>query len=562
MKQKKLFSTAVAVTVIGSLIAGCSGGNTASSPTPGASEAPKSSSTPAPSEKPASNVKQEIKMNIVTEPEALDLSKQTSVGAANITNAIMDGMYRLDKDGKVTMGVAKDLPKISADGLVYTIDLNPNAKWTDGQPVKAQDFVYSFRRTADPKTASQYNFLMEWLKGGPEVVAGKAPTDTLGVKALSDTQLEITLLSPKNFFTSILAFPTFFPQREDIVTKHGEKNGADADKIISNGPFKVTSWNHEQDMTLEKNETYWDAANVNLTKVTLNMVGEAGTELNLYETKELDFVTISGDNIALYKDKPDLVTRTEIGNWYIAYQNKNQVLANAKIRKALALSVDRQALVDVVLKDGSLPATGLVPTGALDGNGQVFRKSAGDTMPPFDAAKAKALLDEGMKELNLTAFPKLKLTTSDTTKAKKILEFMLSQWKTNLGIEIEGEPMPGKARLEKMRNKDFDLVLAGWNADYNDASTFLDMWYTGSSFNEIDYNNEAYTKSVTAAQTETDLAKRAQLLVEAEKQLMEDMPLGPLYFSARKYLQRTNIEGLFLPPLGSEWELKWAKVKE
>jgi len=561
MKQKKLFSTAVAVTLIGSLVAGCSsgGGNAANTPAP--SQAPgnsTSTSTPAPAE----NVKQEIKMNILTEPEALDISKQTTVTAATISNAIMDGLYRLDKDGKITMGVAKAAPKISADGLVYTIDLNPDAKWTDGVPVKAQDFVYSFRRTAIPETGAQYSFMMEWLKGGAEVVAGTAKPDTLGVKALSDTQLEITLESPKNFFTNILAFPAFLPQREDIVTKYGENNGADADKLISNGPFKLTSWTHEQNMVLEKSENYWDAANVNLTKVTFNMVQDNGTELNLYETKELDFANIQGDNIALYKGKPDLAAKPELGNWYIQYQTKDHpAFSNANIRKAMALSVDRQALVDVVLKDGSSPATGLVPNGTLDGNGQEFRKLNGDVMPPFDPAKAKEYLTKGMEEMKLTSFPKVKLTTSDTTRAKKILEFMISQWKTNLGIDVEAEPMPGKARIEKMRSKNFDLVLAGWSADYNDASTFLDMWYDGSPFNDVNYNSAAYTKNLLDSQKETDMAKRSKLLLDAEKQLIEDMPLGPLYFSAKKFLIRPNVEGIILPPLGMDFEIKWAKVK-
>ncbi|TCZ75552.1 peptide ABC transporter substrate-binding protein [Paenibacillus albiflavus] len=559
MKQKKMLSTAVAVTLIGSLVAGCSSGGGNAANTPAASQAPgNSTSTPAP----VSNVKQEIKMNLVTEPEALDVSKQTSVGAADVINALMDGLYRLDKDGKITMGVAKAAPKISADGLVYTIDLNPDAKWTDGVPVKAQDFVYSFRRTAAKETAAQYGFMMEWLKGGADIQAGKAQPDTLGVKALSDTQLEITLDSPKSFFTNILAFPTFLPQREDIVTKYGEKNGADADKLITNGPFKLTSWTHDQSMVLEKSENYWDAANVNLTKVTLTMVADNGTELNLYETKELDYATVQGDNIALYKGKPDLVSRPEVGNWYIQYQNKDHpVFSNANIRKAMALSIDRQALVDVVLKDGSLPATGLIPNGTLDGNGQDFRKLNGDVMPPFDAAKAKDYLAKGMAELKLTAFPKVKLTTSDNTRAKKILEFLISQWKTNLGIDIDPEPMPGKARIEKMHSKNFDLVLAGWSADYNDASTFLDMWYEGSPFNDVNYNSAAFTKNVLESQKETDLAKRSKLMLDAEKQLIEDMPIGPLYFSARKYLVRPNVEGMFLPPLAIEFEIKWAKIK-
>ncbi|TCZ75547.1 peptide ABC transporter substrate-binding protein [Paenibacillus albiflavus] len=548
MKQKKLLSTAVAVTLVGSVVAGCGSNN---------NDAAESTSTPG-----AAAKVQEIKLNLSAEPEALDLSKSTTVVAASVLNAITDGLYRVDKEGKLQMGVAKDLPKISEDGLTYTIDLNPDAKWSDGKAVTAQDFVYSLQRTANPETKAQYSFLMEWLENGSEIVAGTATPDQLGAKALSDTQLEIKLVSPKGFFTEMLAFPTFFPQREDIVSQYGNKFAADADKVIGNGPFKLTTWNHEQNLTLEKNESYWDAANVKLNKINISIVKDAGTALNLYETKELDYTSISGDNIALYKDKPDLVTKPELTNSYIQYQTKdNPVFSNAKIRQALNMAIDKQGLVDVVLKNGSVPATGLVPNGTKDGNGEEFRKVVGDILPAYDVAKAKALLEEGMKEAGLTSIPKFKLTSDDTSAAKKSLEYVLSQWKTNLGVEAEAEPLPFAARVEKMKSRNFDAVIALWGADYNDPMTFLDLWMKDSSMNYPNYDSEAYTNNVKAAQKELDPAKRSQLLVDAEKQLIEDLPVGPLYFRSAKFLIRPGIENLILAPSGFEWDAKWAEVK-
>lgn len=552
MKQKKLITTAVAVTLVGSLVAGCGSSGSANSSSPSPSEGPGGTSS-----KP-----QQIKINLGAEPEALDLSKSTTVTAATIINAVTDGLYRVDKEGKLQMGVAKGLPKISEDGLTYTIDLNPDAKWADGKAVTAHDFVFSFQRTVDPATKAQYSFLMEWLTNGSDIIAGKATPDKLGVKAISDTQLEIKLVTPKGFFTEMLAFPTFFPQREDIVKQYGDKFGADADKLVGNGPFKLTAWNHEQNLTLEKNETYWDAANVKLNKVDVSIVKDAGTALNLYETKDLDYTTISGDNITLYKDKPDLVTKSELTNAYLQFANKDHpALSNAKIRQALTMAIDKQALVDVVLKNGSVAATGMVPNGTKDGNGQEFRKVVGDLVPAYDAVKAKALLEEGLKEANLTTMPKFKLTCDDTSGAKKTLEFILSQWKTNLGVEAEAEPLPFAARVEKTKSENFDVVIALWGADYNDPMTFLDMWMSDSAMNYVNYNNETYTRKLKTAQTEVDPAKRSQLLVDAEKQLMNDMPVGPLYFRSTKFLIRPGIENLILAPSGFEWDVKWTEVK-
>jgi len=558
MKAKKWLSTAAALTLVGTVVAGCSGGASQ----PSSSTAPSASAAGTATPAPAPNVPQELKMGLTAEPPALDISKGTSVISASFVNAIYEGLYRADKDGKLTLGVAKDMPKISADGKTYTIELKGDTKWADGQPVKAQDFVYSFQRTIDPATKAQYSFMVAWLENGPDIQAGKKPPTELGVKALSDTTLEIKLDHPIPFFTELLAFPTFYPQRKDLVEKFGDKNGADADKVLGNGPFKMTEWNHEQNLTLVKNDTYWDAANVKLTKVTFNIVKDAATALNLYETKAIDYTSISGDNIKLYEGKPDMVTKPELVNAYLMFQQKKHPeLANANIRKALTLAIDRKAYVDTILKNGSVPATGLVPNGTKDGNGGDFRKLSGDLMPPFDPAKAKEYLAKGLQELGISKLPKFKLMTDDTSGAKKSMEFILSQWKENLGYEAEGEPVPSAVRWDRSANHDFDIVVALWGADYNDPSTFLDMWYIDSQFNEGDWKNEEYTKLVLAAQTELDKAKRAKMLADAEKILIDDMGVGPLYFRSTKYLIRPNVKNLILSPFGTEWELKWTSIE-
>jgi len=564
MKATKWVSTAIALTLVGTVAVGCGSNEAAQTPAASPSSDTKSSTAPT-----ASAAKpQEIKINYPAEPPVMDSSIATAAAAFTFISAFNEGLYRIDKDGKATPGLAKDFPKISADGLTYTIDIRDNANWSDGQPVKAQDFVYAYKRTLDPATKGQYSFVVAWIKGGEAVTKAKTPEevkaaqDALGVKALSDKQLEIKLERPVAFFTSMLAFATYFPQREDIVKKYGDKFGADADKVIGAGPFILSKWDHGQSLELVKNDKYWDAANVKLTKATVNIVKDTNTGLNLYETGAADLTEITRDQLKLYAGKPDNLSNPELRNAYIMFQTKKvPALANKKIRQALGMAIDRQALVDAVLGNGSAPSTGLVPAGTSDGNGGDFRKTAGDTQPKYDPVKAKQLFQEGLQELGMTALPKLKLNGDDTEVAKKSLEFILSQWKQNLGYEAEANPVPFALRIDLSAKHDFEMALSLWGADYNDPMTFLDMWVTGGDFDEGDYSNPQYDALVKQAQTEPDTAKRTKAMVEAEKILMEDQGVAPLYFRSRAFLKKPGIEGLIMPSFGEEWELKWASVK-
>jgi oligopeptide transport system substrate-binding protein len=520
--------------------------------------------------KPAPN--QELRINLSAEPPALDSSIATTNPTFTILNAINEGLYRLDKDGKPQPGLAKELPKISADGLVYTITLRDGLSWADGTPLKASDFEYSYKRTLDPTTKAKYATMLAWIKGGNGLITAKpeeieAKKAAVGVKAIDDKTLEITLERPVAFFTDQLSMPTFFPQKPDFVKAQGEKNGADADKVIGAGPFKLEKWDHNQQLVMVKNDKYWDAANVKLNKVVVNIVKEASTGLNLYETNQVDLTELKGDQVKMYASKQaEVQVKNEFVTAYIMFNNSQQYapfLLNAKVRQALGMAIDKTAMVDVVMGGASLPATGLVPVTMLDGNKAEFRKTAGDTMPKYDVAKAKQLLADGLKELNLTALPKFKLTGDDTDTAKKTIEFIQAQWKQNLGVDIEGEPLPFALRVEKMQNKkDFQALIALWGADYNDPMTFLDMWLSDNkSFNYMSYSSKPYDDLVKGADKEMDTAKRAKLLVDAEKQLMNDMPLAPLYFRTRPYARKPNIEGLLLPAMSKEWELKWTYLK-
>jgi oligopeptide transport system substrate-binding protein len=225
------------------------------------------------------------------------------------------------------------------------------------------------------------------------------------------------------------------------------------------------------------------------------------------------------------------------------------------------MAIDREGLVNTVLKNGSVAATGYVPNGNSDGNGAEFRKVVGDTEVAFDAAQAKTLLAEGLKEVGIDALPKLTVMGDDTETGKKLLEFLVSQWKTNLGVEIAAEPLPHATRLEKELAKDYTIVSTLWGADYNDPMTWLDMYISGASFNTQDWKNAKYDELVKGAQKELDVKVRAEKLHEAEKILMDEAAVFPLYFRSSPFVIKDKVQGLILPPYGPDFELKWTSVK-
>lgn len=564
MKLKKIFTTALAVSLIGVSLAACGGGkDSGNSSSPSAS--PSASSSGSESATPAANGKKELVMNYRADPPALDVSKAESAASFTILGAVSEGLYRLDKDMKPQPALAADMPQVSADGLTYTIKLRDGLVWADGSPLTADDFVYSFQRTLDPKTAATYAFVVEWIKGGADITHAKGDAaveeakKNLGAKAIDPKTLEITLDHPVPFFTSMLSFLNFYPQKKDFVEPLGDNNGADADKVIGVGPFILTKWQHDQTLVLEKNPKYWDAANVKLDKVTLNIVKEPTTGLNLFETGATDYADLKGDMMQAYEGKDELRIKSELVTGYVNFQSKNvPAFANAKVRKAFGLAIDREGLAETVLMNGSVPSTGFVPNGNSDGNGGEFRKIVGDRGSQFDPEQAKKLLAEGLQELGLKELPKLTITADDTEGAKKSMEYLISQWQQNLGVTVTAEPMPHANRLEKELGKKYQIVLTLWGADYNDPMTWLDMFLTGSPLNTQDWSNAQYDELIKKAQVELDLAKRSQMLQDAEKILLDEEAVTPLYFRSSAFAVNPKLKGLILPPYGPDFELKWA----
>ncbi|PWK05991.1 peptide ABC transporter substrate-binding protein [Tumebacillus permanentifrigoris] len=512
------------------------------------------------SDKGTSTEKQELNLTLGDEIPSLDPSKGTDSISFTIMGQINEGLIRLDEKGQPTAGVAKEW-KVSADGKTYTFTLRDDAKWSDGSAVTAQDFEYSWKRSLDPNTKSSYAFMLAWIAGGDAYNTGKGTADEVKVKAKDDKTLEVQLESAKPYFLEQLAFPVFFPEKKAFVEKVGDKFGGDVDKVLSNGPFKITQWSHEQSVEIVKNDTYWDKGNVKLDKVTFQVVKDPGARENLFEAGQIDRFGLLADQVDRYKDKPEFKRRNDLYTGYLEYNSARPALANAKIRQALTFAIDGDKYTDIVFHDGSVGATGFVPTGISDGTGD-FREHNGDVMKTKEnAAKAKTLLAEGLKEAGLTEFPKLKLASSDSASGKKGVEFIKEQWRSNLGIDIEVELMPFKLRLQKQRSKDYDISITNWGADYNDPMTFLDLFVTDGGFNDVSYKNPKYDALIKSAQVEPDAKKRMQMLYDAEKMFMADMPVGPVYFSASTSISKPYIKNWVNRVTGPDMDLKTTYIQ-
>lgn len=504
---------------------------------------------------------QSLSLALADEVPTLDSAKATDELAFTLLTQTNEGLVRLDEAGKVVPGVAREWT-ISEDGLRYQFVLRENALWSDGSPVTAHDFEYAWKRALQKDTGSQYAFLMEWIKGGAEYRHEQAPLDNVSVIARDERTLDVELAAPKPYFLEQLSFPVFFPQQKEFVEKAGDRYGGDPGTVLANGPFKLAEWHHDQSLGLVKNDTYWDRGQVRLEQVEYQIIKDATAREDLYLAGVIDRTALVRDQIARYRGNPEYMEIDELVNGYLQFNQKHPVLQNAKIRKALTYAVNGDAYAEVVYQNGTRGATGLVPTGTSNGQGGDFRKDGGDLINRLENGKqAKALLEAGLRELGLAEFPKLKVLGDDGDTGKKSTQFLQEEWRTKLGIEIEVENVPFKLRLQRTAERDFDIVESLWGADYNDPMTYLDMWVTGSDFNESGYSNARYDDLVGQAKVEADAARRMQLLLDAERLLLDDMAVGPLFFRSSAVLQKPYVKKVIHRNFGPRYDLKYAYVE-
>ncbi|MGB9679113.1 MAG: peptide ABC transporter substrate-binding protein [Thermoanaerobacteraceae bacterium] len=545
LKHKRIIVALLSMLmVLTAMLAGCSGQN---NPSTGKSTA---SSSP-----------QVINLNLGDEPPTLDPQKTTDEVSITILNDVLEGLVRYNMDGKLEKGsgLAKDW-EISPDGLTYTFHLR-DAKWSDGNPITAQDFEFAWKRALNPATAAQYAYQLYYIKGAEEYNTGKGSADNVGVKALDDKTLQVTLKAPAPQFLGLTSFATYLPLEKSVYEKYGDKVGSDPNTLVYSGPYMIKSWEHEQSITLEKNPNYWDKDNVKLETINFTMLKDNNTIVQNYDSGALDSIFVPGDYIDKYKDTPEYGVKALATVWYLQFNNKDNIFKNANIRKAFTLAINRDLFVKEVAKNGSLPAEALVPPGIPGYDGD-FRKEAGEAyFKDNDVAQAKEDLQKGLQELGLSKLPKITFLGGDSDTAKKYQMALQQMWNKALGVTVDIQSVAFKVRLDMMDKGNYQIVLAGWGADYNDPMTFLDLWEKGNGNNTAFYDNPNYDKLINEAKVNGDLKARNEEMIQAEKLLMEDMPIGPLWFQARPYVTKQYVKNLYIPTFGPDWELKWTYIE-
>ncbi|MFR4285643.1 MAG: peptide ABC transporter substrate-binding protein [Enterococcus italicus] len=517
----------------------------------------------------SSETKQEFTQLIGSELATADTSLATDTLSFYMINNYDEGLYRLDEDNQAVPAGAESLADVSADGKTYTVKLRQDATWSNGDKVTAKDYVYGWQRTVDPKTASQYAFMFSNVVNADDIADGKKDVSELGIKAVDDYTLEITLNKATPYFSSLLAFPSFFPQNQKYIEEQGTNYASTSDHLIFNGPFKLEGYDGpgiDTEWKLVKNDTYWDKKNVKLSTINFSVVKETSTAYNMFEDGQAQDISLTGELAKQKADDKEYVAEPLAATFYVEFNQaaSDSPYRNANLRKAISYAIDRASLVDNILGNGSVVSTGLVPSG-MSYNSETkadFTKDANLSLD-YDQAKAKEYWEKAKSELGITSLS-FDFLSSDTDATKQVTQYLKAQIEDTLsGVTVNLTPVPGTVRLDRVNSGDFQVALNNWVADYNDPSTFLDLFLEDSSYNRGKWINADYNKAVTAAANEdaNDETKRWQDMIDADTILNDDMGIVPLYQPKEAHLRSSSLKGIVSHPAGAQYDFKWAYIK-
>ncbi|MDR7869580.1 MAG: peptide ABC transporter substrate-binding protein [Tissierellaceae bacterium] len=562
-----------------------------SDPTP-----PPKSDTKDPVEAPPTPSEKILRTNNSSEPGSLDPALAQGTHESWVLDHTFEGLMKMDPNLMVVPGMAKEY-KISDDNLTYTFTLRDDIKWSNGDKVTAHDFEFAWKRALDPRLAADYAYQLYYIKGGEafnsvvrpgryedpddpskvtvhEILPGELDgLDTNGldeeaindlvyekrlekasadvqVKALDEKTLEVTLESPTGYFLELTAFYTLYPVNKAVVESNTDwaKN---ANTHVSNGPFYLTEWEHSASIKIRKNENYYDKDSIKLDGVNFDIIADENTTWQKYEGGDYDFLLpLPQAVVAQMKEQnnPELVIGAQVGTYYYNLNTDVKPFNNVKVRKGLAMTLDRQTIVDKIAQGGQIAAEGVVPFGMIDDKGNEYRDDVGQLVK-YDVEEGKRLFAEGLAEEGMTTadFKNIVLLYNTSEAHKKIAQAAQEMWRVNLGIEIQLENVDFQVKLDREKAGDYHISRAGWIGDYMDPITFIDLWESNSPFNDANYNNPEYDRLVKLAKNSGDQAERFKAMKEAEKILMEDMPVVPVYFYTQPFAQKSYVTGVYKP---------------
>lgn len=538
MKRKRLLVMLTMILALSTVLAACGNNNKSSNEAGNAGNGQTAK-------------EQVLRINLSAEPPTFDPAQAQDSQANTVLKLMYEGLTRMNDNGEQVPGVASEW-EVSPDGLQYVFKLRQDAKWSNGDPVTANDFVFAWERALNPAAAAPYAYQLYYLKNA-EAYNTEEITDfsQVGVKATDDYTLEVTLENPAPYFLSLTSFYTYYPVHKSV--EGNEAWATNKDSMIVNGPYTMTNWTTGQKIEVTKNDNYWDKDSIKMSKIAMSLVNSGASELLSYKNGELDYAgkpngEIPTDQIeAVKKELADEYSAPGIAStYYYEFNVTEEPFDNEKIRKAFAMSVNRKDLVEKVTMGGQIPAYGFVAPG-IKGENDEYRNEYPDNYFQENVEEAKKLLEEGMAEKGYTTLPEITLIYNSSESHKKVALAIADMWQKNLGVTVKTENQEWGVFLENRQNLNYQIARAGWSSDYNDPMSFMDMWVTNGGNNDAGFSNAEYDALIKEAYQTQDNAARMTAMSKAEKILIQDnQVLMPLYYYTNEYLIKPNLKGVSL----------------
>ena len=494
-----------------------------------------------------------IYVNLGPEPKTIDPTLNSLNIASCYIHHAFEGLTKIDSNNNVRAGMAESWT-ISDDGLTYTFSIRKNAKWSDGKPVTARDFEYSWKRAVNPETAAEYSYMMEIVKNAKEINKGTMNYENLAVKAINDYTFEVTLANPANYFLDFIASTgVFFPVRKDIIEKYGDDWTLKPETYIGNGAYKMKERLTDERIVFDVNTNYY-AKNEQVAKeINFIIMGDPNTAIAGIRGGNINFSALEPPSaeIETLKEGGYITNNNAIGTFYIEINITNEAFKDKRVRQALALAIDRKYIVDNVTKGGQIPAGAFIPP-AVKGEEKSFREETTNYINidnyAANAEKAKALMAEAGYS-NGQNYPVIELKVSPGIYVL-VGEAIQQMWKENLNVNVSLVQEEFPITLQSLIEKDYQMARMGWTGDYNDPMTMLDVMISYGGVNHTGFHNAQYDNLILSAKQNKDNHLRMNYMKEAEAILLDEMPIIPLYYRTDSFVKDPKLKGVVLNPLG------------
>ncbi|MGH2242180.1 peptide ABC transporter substrate-binding protein [Enterococcus faecalis] len=505
-------------------------------------------------------VEQIATLSAGTPVQSLDPATAVDQTSVTLLANVMEGLYRLDEKNQPQPAIAAGQPKISNGGKTYTIVIRDGTKWADGTDITADDFVTAWQRVLDPKTASPNVELFAAIKNAKEISIGKQQKETLGVKSKGNKTIEIELEEPTPYFTDLLALTAYFPVQQNAVKEYGKEYGTTKENIVTNGAFTLTDLNGvgiSDKWTIAKNPKYWDKKHVAMEKIKFQVVKDINTGINLYNDGQLDDAPVAGEYSKQLENNKDFIRELSATTMFLEVnqRNKKSITSNKHARQAINFAIDREAISNKILTNGSIPAKGVVPS-KLVYNPKTGKDFTNSSLVFLDKSKAKDSSEKTKKELKGTDLS-IDIMVNEEDLSKKLGEYLQNELQDTLdGLKVSVTAVPATLQTERLNSGNFMIALSGWQADFADPVSFLANFESKSSLNHGGYANEEYDKLL-----KNNSSKRLQELKDAEKLILEDAGVIPLLQIGNAKLRNQKISEMKVHSIGAKYDYKTMEIK-